>query len=210
MNIWNIIVGEGWKGDVYMRRKKLLIAIVGLVILLIILLEFGLVDLHFYKSFIGSNEATWSTINKTSHLLRKDGHFTEVEYDDDNIFSYHIIIKDKDKILYKQNVIAMDADNRINIIAEFKEVNYSGNYILPMFKKYNMKYYCKINAVGKQSKKIDNGLDKIKKISIDAEVKGEIKAKVIGVCSVRKAKDIVYDNAIEYIKKYILNQLNKK
>lgn len=156
-------------------RKKIIITFSLILCVVVILRQVGLLDINLYKSQIGTNQS----------IITSKGTDSKEKY------SFHMVFKNQDKIL-GEHIYDDGKSLPINIESNLLEVNYSGNYRLPFFKSFKVKYKCDIRTLNSTSD-----------VNVSGKIEGEINAKFIGLCSVRKVKAVI----LEEITKSVMNGL---
>jgi hypothetical protein len=165
-----------------MKRKKILLFVVACILLcLVVLREAGLVDINLYKSMLSISQSS----NKTRTNSGQEKHF-----------SYHLTIKHNNETLYSDTYSHNNLP-AIDIEATLFETNYSGNSVLPFFKNYKMTYQCEFKTTNSP---IGH--------TVDGMIDGVVTAKVHGLCSHRKAKELTFEGAKKQLISYFQKQLN--
>lgn len=111
-------------------------------------------------------------------------------------FSYHLAIKYKNMTLHSHTHLYNNLPT-IEIEATLEEPVYSGNIALPLIKNFKMTYQCKFTTIKSTSGH-----------TVDGKIEGKVTAKIHGLCSHRKAKDLAFEEAKKKIASYFQKQLN--
>jgi hypothetical protein len=165
-----------------MKRKKLALLVLGCVFLcLVILREIGLVDVNLYKSMLSTSQSS---------------NMTQVNRGQEEHFRYHLTIKHNSETLHN-HTHSYDNLPRIDIEVVLEEPSYSGNWVLPLVKTFKMTYQCEFTTKDTQNVHAVNG-----------NIEGEVTAKIHGLCSRRKAKDLAFEEAKKQIASYFQKQFN--
>lgn len=165
-------------------RNKLIIFILSCILVLILLRSFGVIDLNLYKSELKSNE------NASMGLVGELG-------------SYDIVFEYNGKTVYNYSVLRNNIEP-IPVRVKINSYKYNGNYYMPFFKKFSMEYNCTFSTTKDANSKVFEGNG-----DLDGKIEGIIQAEVKGLCSIRKAKVISEEKALEAIRKYVIDSLNK-
>lgn len=144
-------------------KKKIIIVVTFILVAIIVFRQIGWLDINLYKSQIGINQSI----------------ATHKNTDSKESYSFNLAFKYQDKII-SQYAYDDGKSPRISIDCCLEEVNYSGNYRLPFFKTFKVKYKCSVTSV-KSASGINPG----------GTVEGNIDARIIGLCSSKKVKDII-------------------
>jgi len=107
-----------------------------------------------------------------------------------------VAIEYKNKTLHSHTHSYHNAPT-IEIEATLEEPVYSGNNALPLVKNFMMTYHCGFTTVKSPSGHRVNG-----------QIEGEVTAKVYGLCSHKKAKELASEEARKNIASYFQQQLN--
>lgn len=146
-------------------KRKIIIAIAFIIGITVILRQVGLLDINFYKSWIGTNQRI----------------VTGKRYSNSNkSFSFNLVLKNQDEILAQHLNVDGESSPSVDIECRLEEILYSGNYRLPLYKTFKVKYKCEITTV----KSVSN-------ISANGTIEGDINARIIGLCSTKKVRDII-------------------
>lgn len=94
------------------------------------------------------------------------------------------------------------SDNPVIMEAYTDITHYNGNYFLPFYKDYAVKY---VGYINKEGLKGTNGIEG----NFDAKVEGTIKIKVIGLCTLSNAKRIAEKAALDSFKDYVSGQMTR-
>jgi len=165
-----------------MKRKKLaLLVICCLLLSFVVLREIGVVDVNLYKSILSASQS--ASMDQSGPSQEKH-------------FSYHLTIKYKNKILHNDTHLYNNLPP-IEIEATLEEPVYSGNCVLPLVKTFKMTYQCEFITTKSSSGR-----------TVEGTVEGEVTAKVHGLCSRRKAKELTFEEAKKQIVSYFQKQLN--
>jgi len=116
---------------------------------------------------------------------------------DESNFSYYLVMKHNDETIHSHTHIYNDKP-QITIVAALEEPVYSGNYYLPFVKNFKMTYQCVYKTTKSESGQ-----------SVQGEIGGEISAEFSGLCTRKKAKELVFDHARKNVKKYLKDNLNR-
>ena len=145
-------------------KKKIIIVVAFVIGITIILRQIGWLDINLYKSEFGNNQSLYTS---------------KKNIDTKESFSFNLAFKNQDKIL-AQLIYDDSKSSPISIECKLEEMVYSGNYRLPFYKVFKVKYKCDITTV-------KSDLDK----NVEGKVEGDINAKIIGLCSTKKVKDVI-------------------
>ncbi len=173
-----------------MRTKKeiLILGILAFVAILLALNSFGVIGLNLYKSNVGTNES--STLNLIGERS-----------------SYNVSFEYEGKPIY-EHAILKDGQPQIPVNMTIEKHAYSGNYFLPFYKKFSVKYGGKLSTNRKADSQTIQGNGLVDG-DVNGEVTGELHAEIIGFCTMRKAREIAETHALESIKKYVIVSLDK-
>lgn len=163
-----------------MKRKKLsLVIICALLLCLAALREIGIFDVHLYKSFISTSQS----------FTKSHANIGQEEK-----FSYHLEVKHNQKILHSYMHTHGNLP-KIEIEAVIKEPVYTGNVAMPLIKQFNMTYLCEFTTKESTGRHTVNG-----------KIEGKVAAKIRGLCSRKKAKELAFNEAIKNIISYFQDQ----
>ncbi len=169
-------------------KKGLLIALI--LILFLSTVGLGPLSINLYQSEInkveaGTNYASGFDFNQHSYLI-------------------NIYFQNKQVGAQRYEILSETPNDNFNeiVIEAFTEnPEYSGNYFLPFYKDYTVKYTCKIG----DKVAIETG---DKNASFNSKVEGTLKIKIIGLCTISNAKKIANDAIVDSVNHFITNQLN--
>jgi len=111
-------------------------------------------------------------------------------------FSYHLTVKHKNETLHNHTYLYNNLP-LIEIEATLEDPVYSGNCVWPLVKNFKMTYQCKFTTTKSPSGHTVNG-----------QIEGEVTARIHGLCSRRKAKELAFEEAKKQIASYFQEQLN--
>lgn len=165
-----------------MKKSKLFIGVSASIVslLLVYMIIFGYIDFNLYKSYVTSNE-----IASIAYSNESASYNINFEYNGRSVHMYRIQRDEKESI-----------DIKVNI----EDYKYNGNYYVPLYKNFTMDYTCSVANL--ESEDSD-------KNRVNGNIKGSVNAKIIGLCSIKKAKKVVEAQALEAIKKYVIKGLDK-
>lgn len=153
--------------------------------LLNILRIVGVIDFNLYSSSINTNQ-TASTANS-----KKLG-------------SYKIEFEYNNKVVYT-HIIMNDNEEPVPVIVKVEEYNFNGNYFMPFYKSFTTTYKCTFKT---SNMSIDNTFTGENQIS--GKVEGTAVSEIKGICSSKKAKDLVIEKAFNAMKDYVIDSISKK
>ncbi|MBI4881429.1 MAG: hypothetical protein HY812_17470 [Planctomycetes bacterium] len=94
------------------------------------------------------------------------------------------------------STVRVNADaNREGLAITMQEPCYSGNLVLPLYKSFTMNYECQVEGRARA------GGDDVRGM-----ISGEVKAKIYGLCSRQRAKEMAREEANREIRQYLLEQ----
>ncbi len=166
-----------------MTKKRVLIVLSGLLILLFILREVGILNVNLYTSAISASQKA-----SMSH--------SHASSEEEGAFSYHLTVKHGKDTLF-EHTLTHDGMPPIEIKVVLDEPEYSGNYVAPLFKNFTMPYHCTFSTPDSKGNH-----------EIDGKIDGEVNARIRGLCSRAKAKQLAFDYAKDQITEYLTKQLN--
>lgn len=166
-------------------RPKLTIGILICISILIFMIVFGIIDLNLYYSKLQSNENASIGYNNESE-------------------SYDISFEYDGKIIYKHTIFKNNQEP-VSVFVNINKFKYEGNYYFPFYKKFSMQYNCSFSPTNQNNKKIE--IDGSRPPA--GKIEGKIRAEITGFCSIKKAKELSEDKAIDLIKKYLIDSLSK-
>jgi hypothetical protein len=159
-----------------MKKKKLILFIVFCTLLcLLIFREIGIVNINLYKSTLS---------NSSSSIKRQINHGQEKNFS-------HIVNLQHNGRQIDTSTHFFNNLEPIKIEAILEEVVYSGNYYLPLVKNFKMTYQCTYRTVESA-----NGH------KVEGKITGEMKGRIQGFCSRRKAKELAFFEAKKQIMSY--------
>ena len=165
-----------------MTRKKIALIVIGCVVLcLVVLRESGVVDANLYKSTLSTTQT--AVIAQTNRGEEKH-------------FSYHLALRHKNATL-DEHLHSYNNLPPIEIEATLEEPFYSGNCSLPFTKNFRMTYLCKFTTVKSPTDRTVHG-----------KIDGEVTAKIHGLCSRRKARELAFEEAKKQVVSYLQQQLD--
>lgn len=164
------------------KKKRTLLIICGIVIGLVVLREIGIVDVNLPISKLSSSHKSSMSRSYSGQEKR---------------FSYHLTVRHKDEIVFSHTLQYGNLPE-IEIEAILEEPIYTGNFLVPLYKDFKMTYLCNYNTLKSPSGH-----------KVAGKIEGEVNAKIYGLCSRRKAKELAFEKAKEQIVSYLQEQLNK-
>lgn len=160
-------------------KKKVVIIIAVIICIIVILRQIGWLDLNLYKSEIGINQSIATSKNIGSS----------------ESYSFNLTLKHQESILgiytYEDGKTP-----KTSIECRIGDITYSGNYRLPFYKVFKVNYKCDTVTV-----------ESVSDVNVHGTVQGEINAKIIGLCSVRKVKEIVFNEITKSVMKDLPSNL---
>jgi hypothetical protein len=165
-----------------MTKKRIALIVAGCLFLcLVVLREIGVIDVNLYRSALAATQT--ATMGQTTRGEEKH-------------FSYHLAVKSQNETLgsYFHSYNNLPP---IEVEATLEEPVYSGNYFLPFAKTFRMTYSCTFSTTTSPSEHAVNG-----------KIQGEVTAKIRGLCSCRKARELAFEEAKKQVLSYLQNQLN--
>jgi hypothetical protein len=164
-------------------NKSRIFKVICIVIVVLILIIIN-INVNLYKSEMGSNQ---SGISVKSNFENQPG-------------NYNIIFEHDGKEIYDHRVMSDNDQEPIDFIVKIENYKYKGNYYMPLYKKFTMEYKCEFYT--------EDNVDGIK--SIEGSIEGVVEAKITGLASKKTGKRLVELNALESMKKYVLDTAIKK
>jgi hypothetical protein len=164
-----------------MRKRRALIVIGCLLLCFVVLREIGVVDTNLYKSTLSASQT--AVIAQTSRGEEKH-------------FSYHLAIKHENEMVDNHSHSYNNLPP-IEIEATLEEPVYSGNCTLPFMKNFRMTYLCTFTTVKSPTERLVHG-----------KINGEVTARIHGLCSRRKARELAFEEAKRQVVSYLQQQLN--
>lgn len=171
------------------------------VAIFILIATFGLgpIDIGLYKTNIAKNESSGC-----AHSM-------------DPNCSYTIQCMYKGKIVANHSIVTKN-EKRILIKAYIDPYQFQGNYYLPFYKKFKMSYkaeFGNVDFVQNEEERINTSESDVQVVHfpkpwtiesqrIRGDVDGTMDVEIIGICSVKKAKQIAEESAVESIKNQIV------
>ena len=156
------------------------VKLVGL-LLLVFLIVLLAINFNFYKSEIASSQTASIGISTIDNQAK----------------NYHIEFEYAGERIHSHDIIHANAQETTNIVVEIEDFVYEGLYFIPLYRKFTMNYQASFTSDEK---------DEINS-SVEGDIEGSIDAMIVGLVSTTKAKNIVEHNAIESIKKYLIESL---
>lgn len=158
-----------------MKRKNVALKILVGLVLCLILREFGLIDASFYRSNLSSTRSQTTQSNRgQSNVGGKH-------------FSFNLTIKHHnqklDSLSHSYNSLPP-----LEIEATLEEPVYSGTTALPLVKNFTMTYQCKFTTLTSPNEQ-----------SVSGTIEGKVTAKIQGLCSRKKARELAFEEAKKQI-----------
>ncbi|GAU78443.1 hypothetical protein [Fusibacter sp. 3D3] len=163
------------------RKKYILQFALILVLFLIVLRLVGVIDLSLYTSKFNSNQT--ASFGKSSNLKNYQ---IELEYKDKNIDQHMIINGD-----YETETVTV----------KIETYTFSGNYYLPFYKNFVMHYKCTYKT---PPMTLEDGTEGH---LISGEIEGAIESEITGLCTIKKAKALAIERAVEAMKNTVIQSI---
>lgn len=158
-----------------MKKKRILLIIGGVLVCLLILRETGVLDINLYHSAMTSSQSATKSQTNPGEEKR---------------FSYHVVVNHKTQGVSGQ-MFHYDNLPPIEIEATLEDPVYSGNFVLPFVKNFEMTYQCEFTTT-----KSPSGHE------VEGQIKGQVSAKIYGFCTRAKAKELAFEQATKQITSY--------
>lgn len=168
----------------YLKGRKL-ISIIIFVTLLIVLRLVGIIDLNLYSSSINSCQSATIASSKKLGTYR-----IEFEYNNKNIYT-HMIMNNTEEI--------------VPVIVKIEGYKFTGNYFMPFYKKFTATYKCTFKTPNMSTNNVFT-----EENQISGKVEGTVEAEIKGICSIKKAKDLVIEKAFNSMKDYVVDSISKQ
>ena len=166
------------------RKKKKILLIIGCAFLcLVVLREFGILDVNLHKSLFSTSQFV---IKRYENAGEKTKHF-----------SYSVTVKHQNEIVFTHTQIH-DNLPPIEVEVIINKPVYQGNFFMPLIKDFKMSYLGEYKTTDSP-----NGY------GLNGEIKGDVTAKILGLCSRKKAKDLAFNEAKKQIESYFQSQFNQ-
>jgi hypothetical protein len=167
------------------KKRRILLLILIFVLLLNVLRLIGIIDFDLYSSNINSNQ------NASIANSKKLGNYRiEFEHNNKKIYTH---------------VIMSDNEEPVPVVVKIEEYNFTGNYFIPFFKKFTTAYKCTFKTPNMSS---DNVFTEENQIS--GEVEGTVVSEIMGICSIKKAKELAIEKAFNSMKDYVIESIGKQ
>lgn len=98
-----------------------------------------------------------------------------------------------------------DNEEPVPVVVKIEEYNFTGNYFIPFFKKFTTAYKCTFKTPNMSS---DNVFTEENQIS--GEVEGTVVSEIMGICSIKKAKELAIEKAFNSMKDYVIESIGKQ
>lgn len=168
------------------KKRRILLLILIFVLLLIVLHLVGVIDFNLYKSSINLNQT--ASIGNT----KKSGKYRiEFEYNNKKIYT-HIIMNNSNQEL-------------VPVIVKIEEYNFTGNYFMPFYKKFTTTYKCTFKTSNMSTDSVFT-----QENQISGEVEGTVVSEIKGICSIKKAKNLAIEKAVNSMKNYVIDSISKQ
>ncbi|MCB2290883.1 hypothetical protein LGK97_14140 [Clostridium sp. CS001] len=166
------------------KKRRILLLILIFILLLIVLRLVGVIDFNLYSSSINSNQTASIANSKKTGKYR-----IEFEYNNKNIYT-HIIMNDNQEL--------------VSVIVKIEEYNFTGNYFMPFYKKFTTTYECTFKTSNMNT---DNIFTEENQIS--GKIEGAVVSEIKGICSIKKAKNLAIEKAVNSMKAYVIDSISK-